>query len=272
MNSMFGNPFQQQPSQQPVSSTSEQQAPFQVIDSAQGANARFEILQYKPLESGQYYYLQKAGGRLKQVRIILNNGKITMEAGALQFLKGHIECQNEIGGVSGLVGKIAGSMLNNESTFKPTYHGTGEIYLEPSFGHYLIYHLQNEEIIVDKGMFYTCESTVDVGVAMQKNLSSAIKGGEGLFQTKLSGTGIAVLQSPVPAHEIIKLQLNNERLQVDGNFALLRSGNISFTVERSSKSLLGSATSGEGYLQTFTGTGTVWLAPTEPIHHPTIGG
>jgi uncharacterized protein (AIM24 family) len=74
--------------------------------------------------------------------------------------------------------------------FKPSYQGTGEIYLEPGFVHYLIYHLQNEEIIVDKGMFYACESTVQVGVAPVKTISSAAKGGEGWFQTKLSGTGI----------------------------------------------------------------------------------
>lgn len=262
-NFSFGNPFEQQANR---SNSNQQQEPFKVVDSAQGSSARFEILEYGPLEAGQYYFMQKAGARLKQVRIILNNGKVIMEAGALQFLKGHIESKNEVGGVSGLVGKIAGSMLNNESAFKPSYSGTGEIYLEPAFSNYLIYHLQNEEIIVDKGMFYACEAGVEVGAAMQSNLSSAIKGGEGLFQTKLSGTGIAILQSPVPSHEIVKLKLNNERVQVDGNFALLRSGNITFTVERSAKSLIGSATSGEGYLQTFTGTGTLWIAPTEPIY------
>ncbi|WP_052807385.1 AIM24 family protein [Risungbinella massiliensis] len=266
MNSTFGNPFQQPPNNQPSQNTSN--APFRVIDSAQGATASFEILEYAPLQAGQYYFQQRAGGRLKQVRIVMNNGKVIMEAGALQFLKGHIQSQNDVGGVSGLMGKLAGSMLNNESAFKPSYVGTGEIYLEPSFEHYLVYHLQNEEIIVDKGMFFACEATVEVGTAMQKSISSALKGGEGLFQTKLSGTGIAIMKSPVPANEIMKLQLNNERVQVDGNFALLRTGGISFTVERSAKSLLGSATSGEGYLQTFSGTGTLWIAPTEPIYFP----
>jgi uncharacterized protein (AIM24 family) len=246
---------------------------FDVIESVQGAAARFDILQYKPLQVAQYYTAQRAGARLTQVRIVLENGSVITEAGALSFLKGHITADNSITGGKGATGlfkNIASSVLNQESTFKPSYTGTGEVYLEPSFDSFLLYQLNNEEIIVDKGMFVACESSVEVGVASQKTFSAAIKGGEGLFQTSLKGYGLAVLHSPVPAHEIVKLQLNNERLQVDGNFAILRSGNISFTVERSAKSIVGSLTSGEGYLQTFTGTGTVWIAPTYSLYHPPV--
>jgi uncharacterized protein (AIM24 family) len=46
----------------------------------------------------------------------------------------------------------------------------------------------------------------------------------------------------------------------------LRKGNIEYRVEKSNKSLLGSAISGEGLLQTFSGTGEVWLAPTQSFY------
>jgi uncharacterized protein (AIM24 family) len=244
---------------------------FDVIESVQGAAAKFEILQYKPLQLASLYHAQRAGSRLQQVRIVLENGSVITEAGALSFSKGHITAENSLGsgkGAGGLLKNLASSMLTQESTFKPSYTGSGEVYLEPSFEHFLLYRLDNEEIIVDKGMFVACESSVQVGVAAQKSISAALKGGEGLFQTSLKGYGLVVLLSPVPSHEIMKLQLNNERLQVDGNLAILRNGNIHFSVERSSKSIVGSFTSGEGYLQTFTGTGTVWIAPTYPIYHP----
>lgn len=246
---------------------------FDVVESVQGAAARFDILQYKPLQIASLYNAQRAGARLQQVRIVLENGRVITEAGALSFAKGHITADNSLGsgkGASGLLKNLASSMLTQESTFKPSYTGTGEVYLEPSFEHFLLYQLNNEEIIVDKGMFIACESSVQVGVAAQKSISAAIKGGEGLFQTSLKGYGLVVLLSPVPSHEIMKLQLNNERLQVDGNLAILRNGNIHFTVERSAKSIVGSLTSGEGYLQTFTGTGSVWIAPTLPIYHPPV--
>ena len=71
---------------------------------------------------------------------------------------------------------------------------------------------------------------------------------------------------PVPADEVLRIDLKDETLQVDGNFALMRTGRIEFSVEKSTRSLLGTITSGEGLLQTFRGTGSVWLAPTQEVY------
>ena len=92
-------------------------------------------------------------------------------------------------------------------------------------------------------------------------------GGEGFFQTRISGRGWAVMNVPVPATEVIRYTLNNEKLSVDGTIALLRKGKIEYRVEKSNKSLLGSAISGDGLLQTFTGTGEVWVAPTQSFYN-----
>ena len=97
-------------------------------------------------------------------------------------------------------------------------------------------------------------------------MSSALFGGEGLFQARIRGTGICVFESPVPADEVLRIDLKDETLQVDGNFALMRTGRIESSVEKSTRSLLGTITSGEGLLQTFRGTGSVWLAPTREIY------
>ena len=130
----------------------------------------------------------------------------------------------------------------------------------------MIVELNNEEIIADKGLFYCCESSVAVSVQTMKNLSSAIAGGEGLFQTKVSGSGFCVFEMPVPENELVEFELQNEMVQVDGNFTLFRQGHIDFTVEKSSKSIFGSVASGEGLLQTFRGTGKVIIAPTLPVY------
>lgn len=98
--------------------------------------------------------------------------------------------------------------------------------------------LDNDSIIVDKGMFYCREMGVSVEVTAQKNLSSGLSGGEGWFQTRISGTGLCVLAIPVPLAEVLKYELNNERLQVDGDFVFLRSSSLNFTVERSAKNLI----------------------------------
>src|SRR5947209_836607 len=75
-----------------------------------------------------------------------------------------------------------------------------------------------------------------------------------------------MLETPVPADEVLRIDLKDETLQVDGNFALMRAGRIEFSVEKSTRSLLGTLTSGEGLLQTLLGTGSVWLAPTQEIY------
>ncbi len=246
---------------------------FDIIEKGNGSNTSVEILRYKQLlgsndvkTAEMLFYANQAGMSLKQVHIILNGGEALMEAGLLHFMKGHISIENKVGGLGGLAKKLATNALTSESTFKPTYKGTGELYLEPTFGHFIVAQLQSEEMIVDKGMFVACESTVEVGVATQRNISSALLGGESFFQTRLSGSGWCVLSSPVPADEVMRLQLNNEKLSVDGNFALLRKGKIEFKVEKSTKSLIGSTAGGEGMLQTFTGTGEVWLAPTQSVY------
>ena len=134
-------------------------------------------------------------------------------------------------------------------------------FLEPGFNHYILLELKDEAIIVDKGMFYCCENGISVEVSTQKNLSSGLFGGEGWFQKKISGTGLCVLAIPVPLAEVLNYELKNERLQVDGN-----SASFNFTVERSAKNLVGNLTSGDEALQTFEGTGTVWMAPTQFVY------
>lgn len=246
---------------------------FEVIDAAESDDFKVEVLAYAKLGGAKNYhtastifFANQAGIRLKQVRITLRGGEAITEAGALHFMLGHIQMESKIGGVSGLGRAMVNKFITKEAAILPRYRGSGEIYLEPSFSHFLVYRLSGEEVICDKGMFYCGEGALEVGAALQKNVSSALFGGEGLFQTRIRGTGICVFESPVPAEEVVRVDLKDQTLQVDGNFALMRTGEIEFSVEKSTKSLLGTLTSGEGLLQTFRGTGSVWLAPTQNIY------
>jgi uncharacterized protein (AIM24 family) len=254
----------------PVAPTSDK---VEVIDSAEGEGFRVEVLAYTSLGGAKdhqtaatVYFANQAGIRLKQVRISLRDGEAIAESGALHFLVGRVEIESRIGGVAGLGKAVMNKFVTKEAAVMPRYRGTGHIYLEPSFSHFLIHRLGGEEVIADKGMFYCGEGSLEVGSALQKNVSSALFGGEGWFQTRVRGTGVCVFESPVPADEVIRVDLKDETLQVDGNFTLMRTGRIEFSVEKSTRSLLGTLTSGEGLLQTFRGTGSVWLAPTQDIY------
>ena len=65
----------------------------------------------------------------------------------------------------------------------------------------------------------------------------------------------------VPEEELVKIQLENDCLKVDGSYAICWSRELDFTVERTTKTLIGSAASGEGLVNVYRGTGTIWLAP-----------
>ena len=68
----------------------------------------------------------------------------------------------------------------------------------------------------------------------------------------------------LPREELVEITLQDDVLKVDGNLAVAWSGSLSFTVERSGKTLIGSAASGEGLVNVYRGTGKVLLAPVSP--------
>lgn len=96
---------------------------------------------------------------------------------------------------------------------------------------------------------------------MRSSFSSAVAGNEGLFNLGLSGNGVVCLESVCPKEELVEITLQDDVLKVDGNMAIAWSGSLDFTVERSGKSLIGSAASGEGLVNVYRGTGKVLLAP-----------
>ena len=237
-----------------------------------GDGAVVEIVQF-PLLGGSadvrtarnLYYANQSGMHLKMIRIRLDDSHVRVEPGALYYMKGKLEIKAGTGG--GLLKGLARKMVSNETFFVPEIHGSGEIYLEPTFGHFFLHRVETKErgVIVDRGLFYAGTAGLDISATSQKNISASLFGGEGLFQTHIAGSGIAVLYSPVPKNEIQRFTLRAEKMSVDGNFALMRSDTVDFSVERSG-GLLASATSGEGLLQTFSGTGYLWLAPTQGIY------
>jgi len=233
-----------------------------------------EILQFPKLAGSadlrtaqNLFYADQSGMRLKMIRITLRNSHVRVEPGALYYMKGRLEMKASTGG--GLLSGLSRKLVTGETFFVNEIHGSGEIYLEPTFGHFLLQTVapQDVALIVDKSLFYAGTSGLDISAVLQKQVSSALFGGEGLFQTRIKGSGIAVLYSPVPVHEVQHIRLDREKLWVDGNFALMRTEGVDFRAEKSSKSWIATSVSGEGLLQTFEGTGSVWIAPTQGIYH-----
>ncbi|MHA0035287.1 AIM24 family protein [Deinococcus sp. PESE-13] len=238
-------------------------------------NDRIEVLEYsaEPLEkplAGFHQTFQRPP-RWRQLAVHSSGqGVATLETGALQYLRGEMEVQavNATGG-SGLGGLLRGAVTaasSGEGLFKTALRGAGTAYTEPTRLHLLLGELRGESLIVDDGAFVASVGQIQVGRHVNRGLAQMLGSGEGRVQPKLSGQGVFALQSPVPPGEFQVLELRDETLKVDGNLVVAYTDGLQFSVERSSRGLLGSAKTGEGFVQAFRGTGRVWLAPTLPLH------
>jgi uncharacterized protein (AIM24 family) len=195
--------------------------------------------------------IEKQGLRL--IRVTLDNETVQTESGAMYYMRGKIQMQSKMPSAGGFLK----SMVSGENIFRPTYTGTGELYLEPSLKGFHIMELDGREWILDAGAYWASDGSVEVGIERNKVFAGLI-GGEGLFQTKVKGKGKVVMVAQGPVETI---HLENDRLVVDGNFAIARTNTLNYRVEKATKSILGSVTSGEFLVNTFEGTGTVLLAP-----------
>lgn len=229
----------------------------------------FSVIEYTkdisvtPASAQTAYFMSKMGVRKRQVVASLNNEGIILQAGAMQMITGNVNINTNVQGAGDLLKKFVGSKVTNESAIKPRYFGTGCVVLEPTYKYILLEDLAkwNGAMTIEDGLFLACSDTVQMKVTARSNLSSATLGGEGLFNNTLCGTGVAVLESPAPAEELLVFDLQNDCLKIDGNMAIAWSQTLQFTVEKSTKSLIGSAASGEGLVNVYRGTGRVLVAP-----------
>ncbi len=246
---------------------------IKILEQFENGGLRVEILQYDKLlgltnaqMAEQIYFMEQQNIHVRQIALYLNNDKVTIEKGAMSYFQGNIEMVSGVT-LGNALGRLVRGAVTGEHMAQPEYTGTGLLVLEPSFKHFLVLRLdKGESVIVDDGMFYCAQGSVTVKAVSQRNISSAVAGGETLIQQQLTGPGIIILESTVPQDEIDIIEMQNDTLKVDGNFAVLRSSSLEFTVERSAKTLVGSAVSGEGLVNVYRGTGQVWLAPTLKVY------
>lgn len=221
-------------------------------------------LSVMPANAQLAYYCNEMNVRKRQVMCDVSKAPITLQAGAMQWTVGNVNATTGVKGVGDLLSKALRGSATGESAIKPEYTGNGLLVLEPTYKHILLVDIAdwNGSIVLDDGLFLACDSRLKHKTVMRSNFSSAVAGGEGLFNLGISGqSGAICLESLCPKEELVTIELENDVLKIDGNMAIAWSGSLEFTVERSGKTLLGSAASGEGLVNVYRGTGKVLLAP-----------
>ena len=195
---------------------------------------------------------------INYVEVVLNNETVRAEAGAMRYIQGAITMESKSGGVGGFFK----SKMTGESVFRPTYTGTGKLVLEPALHGFYELKLEDETVVLDQGAYWASDGGIEVS-AVRNKAASALLSGEGWFQTSVSGDGSVIITIP---GELEVIDLQNDKLVVDGSFAVARSDTLTFSVQKSAKGILGSLTSGEGLVNVLEGTGRVYLAPV-PFRH-----
>ena len=230
----------------------------------------FSVIEYlrdlsvMPGNAQNAYFCNEMNVRKRQVLCDLSKAQVTVQAGAMQWMVGKVNATTGVKGVGDLFGKALRGSVTGESAIKPEYTGNGLLVLEPTYKHILLLDLAdwNGSIVLDDGLFLACDSRLKHKTVMRSNFSSAVAGNEGLFNLGIVGNeGVVCLESACPKEELVTIELQDDVLKVDGNMAIAWSGSLNFTVERSGKSLVGSAASGEGLVNVYRGTGKVLMAP-----------
>ena len=234
----------------------------------------FHVLEYvqdasvSPMNAMNEYFMSKMGVRRRQVVIDIDKDhSAIIQAGAMQWMGGNVRATSGVKGIGDFLGKAIKGAVTKETAVKPEYVGEGCLVLEPTYKYIILADIGKwgpAGMTTEDGMFLACDANVKSKVVARKNLSSAVLGGEGLFNLSLQGNGVAALESNVPEDELIEVLLENDELKIDGNLAVCWSSNLEFTVERSTKTLVGSAVSGEGLVNVYRGTGRVLMCPVAP--------
>ena len=234
----------------------------------------FHVLEYvqdasvSPMNAMNEYFMSKMHVRRRQVVIDIDKDhSAVIQAGAMQWMGGNVQATSGVKGIGDFLGKALKGAVTKETAVKPEYVGEGCLVLEPTYKYIILADIGkwgSAGMTIEDGMFLACDANVKSKVVARKNLSSAVLGSEGLFNLSLQGNGVAALESNVPEDELIEVILENDELKIDGNLAVCWSSNLEFTVERSTKTLVGSAVSGEGLINVYRGTGRVLMCPVAP--------
>lgn len=234
----------------------------------------FHVLEYiqdasvSPMNAQTEYFMSKMNVRRRQIVIELDQEhSAIIQAGAMQWMSGSIQATTGVKGIGDLFGKALKGAVTKETAIKPEYVGNGCLVLEPTYKYIILKDISEwgpSGMTIEDGMFLACDSHVQNKIVARKNVSSAVLGGEGIFNLSLHGTGTVALESNVAEEELIEIVLEDDELKIDGNLAVCWSSNLDFTVERTTKTLVGSAVSGEGLVNVYRGTGRVLMSPVAP--------
>ena len=191
------------------------------------------------------------------LRIDLEDGEsFRGESGAMLSMSANIELEAKSSG-KGLFGTLKAA-VGGESLFASRFtahHGAGEVILAPSTpGDILEMDLKNEAILAQGGAYLAGAPNLELSA---KGSLRAFVSGEGMFLSRISGTGPLFLNS---FGAIYKKTLGpGESYVVDTGHMVAFTDGMQYTIKKAARGFFSSLASGEGLVVLYTGPGTVWI-------------
>ncbi len=212
------------------------------------------------------------GAEMQFVEIELDPGEAAVgEAGSMMFMDAGIAMDTVFGDGSaqqgGLFGKLLGAgkrLVTGESLFTTVYSNNARqkqrvAFAAPYPGRILAMDLRRlgGTLICQKDAFLCAARGVQLGIALQRKLSTGFFGGEGVIMQRLDGDGLAFVHA---GGTLLERELKpGETLLVDTGCVVAYTPNVNFEIQYVGKiktALFG----GEGlFFAKMSGPGHVWL-------------
>lgn len=187
------------------------------------------------------------------------NESIHCESGGMVWMSSNMEMQTRGGGL----GKMFGRAFSGENMFQNIYTargGEGMITFGSCFpGSIMAVEVgPGRELICQKSAYLASTPGVELSVAFQRKVGTALFGGEGFIMQRISGTGLVFLEIDGTA---IDYQLApGEQMVIDTGHLAIMDGTCNIEVQTVKGGLKNMAFGGEGLFNTVvTGPGKITL-------------
>eukprot|EP00892_Ulva_mutabilis_P005027 jgi/Ulvmu1/2897/UM146_0039.1 len=211
--------------------------------------------------SGKYKLVMK--GAYAAVECALTpNDLVKAESGAMVTMSSGVDVEAKLEGGAGAAAFrscCAGeSLFMSHFKLKPGMGNRHDLLLAPAVpGDIMLVHLNGSQSwAIQKASFMACDETVAIGTKVQ-GLAAACCSGEGLFVLKATGVGRLLINS---YGGIIRYDLKpGEVRKIDNGYLVAWHEQMDYKISKAGSSLIGSFLSGEGFVCSFTGPGTVYV-------------
>ncbi|TAL67351.1 MAG: TIGR00266 family protein [Bacteroidetes bacterium] len=191
------------------------------------------------------------------LRVNLEKGEsFRAEAGAMMSMSPSIQLEAKTTG-KGLFGTLKAA-VGGEGFFASLFtavDGAGEVVLGPaSPGDILKMELNNQTIYTQAGAYLAGSPNLELST---KGSAKALFSGEGLFLSKISGTGTLFVSSYGAI--FMKELAPGERYIVDTGHIVAFEESINYTIKKAAKGIFSTVASGEGLVCEYVGPGKLWV-------------